>query len=109
MRVVIWIGLVFDFLLYASGLAVATYYETPRAGESWTAVLDGRTLIPLRWWQAQSALSVVLDFYIFIIPLPVVAKLKMPIQRRIPLVAVFSLALMLVPASSIWPSERLID
>lgn len=109
MRVVIWIGLVFDFFLYASGIAVATYYETPRAGESWTAVLDGRTLIPLRWWQAQSALSVVLDFYIFIIPLPVVAKLKLPIPRRIPLLAVFSLALMLVPTVSRWTSEVLRD
>ncbi|RWA06384.1 hypothetical protein EKO27_g8726 [Xylaria grammica] len=93
MRIAIYAGITFSFLLYGVGVAVATYYETPRAGEKWTDVLDGRTLIPLPWWQAQSALSVALDVYIFILPLPVVTKLKMPLQKRIQLVAVFSLAL----------------
>ncbi|KAI0490489.1 hypothetical protein F4859DRAFT_508291 [Xylaria cf. heliscus] len=93
MRIAIYAGITFTFLLYGVGVAVATYYETPRVGEKWTDVLDGRTLIPLPWWQAQSALSVALDIYIFILPLPVITKLKMPLQKRIQLVAVFSLAL----------------
>lgn len=102
MRVAIWAGLAFNFLIYWPGVAVAAYYETPRAGESWVAILDGRTLVPLRWWQAQSALSIVLDLYIFILPIPVLARLKMPMRKRVSVIAVFSLALMFVPAVSLW-------
>ncbi|KAF2966127.1 hypothetical protein GQX73_g7452 [Xylaria multiplex] len=93
MRFAIYSGLTFSFFLYGVGVAVATYYETPRNGENWTDILDGRTLIPLPWWQAQSALSVALDIYIFILPLPVISRLKMPVRRRIQLVVIFSLAL----------------
>ncbi|KAI5868248.1 hypothetical protein GGS23DRAFT_544657 [Durotheca rogersii] len=107
MRVAVWIGLAFDFLLYSSGIAVATYYETPRAGETWEDTLDGRSLIPLSWWQAQSALSTVLDLYIFILPLPIIAKLALPPRRQIPVVAVFSLALMGIGASIASLVERI--
>lgn len=37
----------FNFAAYVSGIVAAIYYETPRAGETSLAVLDGRTLIPL--------------------------------------------------------------
>lgn len=94
MRVAIWVGLVFDFLLYGTGIGVASYYETPHMGETWVDTLDGRSLIPLPWWQAQSALSIALDLYIFVLPLPAVARLKLPIRKRISVMAVFSLALM---------------
>jgi hypothetical protein len=94
MRYAIWFGQAFNFALYAAGVAVAIVYETPRTGEKWSAILDGRTLIPLQWWQAQSALIVALDVYIFILPLPSLWKLKIPIRRRASVLAVFSLALM---------------
>lgn len=94
MHIAIWIGLTMDFLVYAVGVAVGTYYETPRAGEYWVDTLDGRTVIPLKWWQTQSALIIALDVYIFVLPLPVVSRLKMPLRQRIPLISVFSLALL---------------
>jgi hypothetical protein len=94
MRNAICVGHVFNFLIYAAGVAVVIVYESPRIGEPWTAVLDGRTLIPLKWWQAHAALSIALDFYIFVLPLPSTWRLQIPIRRRIPVMAVFSLALM---------------
>lgn len=94
MRFAIWMGQAFNFLLYGAGVAVATYYETPRPGETWLDALDGRSLIPLRWWQAQSALAIALDIYIFILPLPALYKLNISVRRRMQLIAVFSLALM---------------
>ena len=92
-RISIWVGHVFNFMLYAVGIAVATYFETPRIGEQWTDTLDGRTLVPVPWWQLQSALTVLLDLYIFVLPLPVLAKLSLPMKRKLGLTAVFSLAL----------------
>lgn len=94
MRYTIYAGHVANFAIYGSGFAVATYYETPRPGESWMDTLDGRMSKPIKWWQAQSALAVVLDFYIFVLPLRPLWKLNLPIRRRISVIAVFSLALM---------------
>lgn len=95
MRFAIWIGLAADFMIYSAGASIATYYETPRTGEAWINVLqDGRVLIPLRWWQAQSALAIVLDVYIFVLPLPTIFKMNMPTRQRISVIAVFSVALM---------------
>ena len=95
MRFAIWVGLAANFMLFCAWITVATYYETPRSGETWVNVIeDGRTLIPLRWWQAQSALYVVLDLYIFVLPLPAIFDLNMSIRKRISIIAVFSLALM---------------
>ncbi|EQL03605.1 hypothetical protein OCS_00685 [Ophiocordyceps sinensis CO18] len=98
-KTAIRLGQTFNFLLYATGIAVATYYETPRAGEQWTAILDGRALIPLPWWETQSALSVLLDLYIFILPLPIIVGLRLSAKQRLSLIAVFSLALMGIGAS----------
>ena len=82
-------------LLYCAGVIVATYYEIPRSGETWVSVLqDGCALIPLRWWQAQLALAIVLDIFFFVLPLPAIFKLNMPTRQRFSVIAVFSLALM---------------
>jgi hypothetical protein len=97
LRHAIWVGQALNFVIYGAGVAAIIYYESPRVGEPWSAVLDGRTLIPLKWWQAQSAIIVFLDIYIFILPLPNLWKLRIPLRRRIPVLAVFSLALLYVP------------
>lgn len=94
MRIAIWVGLAYTFLIYLTGVAISTYYETPYIGESWVDTLDGRTLIPLHWWQLQSAPAIALDIYIFVLPLPAIAALKLPIRKRVSVMAVFSLALM---------------
>lgn len=104
MRVAIWIGLTFNFLIYGPGIAVATYYEAPRVGETWLDTLDGRNMAPLSWWQAQSALVVALDIYIFVLPLPSLMRLQLPTRKRTSVIAVFSVALMWVSSISLHPS-----
>jgi hypothetical protein len=75
MRYAIWFGQAVNFVVYAAGTCVIIYYETPRSGEPWSAILDGRALIPLKFWQAQSAIIIALDLYIFVLPLPGLWKL----------------------------------
>lgn len=94
MYIAIRVGLILNFLIYWPGVAIATYYEVPHVGETWLDTLDGRTLIPLSWWQAQSALIVALDIYIFVLPLPTVMTLQMPIRKRLSVISVFSVAMM---------------
>ncbi|KAH7311267.1 hypothetical protein B0I35DRAFT_437814 [Stachybotrys elegans] len=94
-----WTGLVACFMLYGSGISVAIYYETPRAGESWADTLDGRAVIPLTWWQAQSAMTIALDLYILVVPIPVISKLHLSSRKRLQISAVFSLALLGIGAA----------
>lgn len=94
MRYAIWIGQVFNFLIYFTGFGVVTYYSSPHIGETWVDTLDGRSLIGMPWWQTMSALIVALDIYIFVLPLPALLKLKVPMRRKIQLIAIFSLAVM---------------
>ena len=96
MRIAIWVGLALDTLIYWPGFAVSTYYQTPRIGETWLDTLDGRNVVALSWWQAQSALIVLLDIYIFVLPLPTLTRLQLPTKKRVSLVAMFSVALMWV-------------
>lgn len=109
MRVAIWVGLTFDILIYFPGFAVQTYYQTPHVGETWLDTLDGRNIVPLAWWQAQSALIVVLDIYIFILPLLTLMRLQLPTRKRVSLLAVFSVALLCVTLLIYQPSQDVLS
>lgn len=59
------------------------------------AITRGRERSILIYWGAvQGFLSVGLDLYIFILPLPILFKLQMPRRRKIQLVALFSSGLL---------------
>ncbi|KAL8793398.1 MAG: hypothetical protein Q9195_003984 [Heterodermia aff. obscurata] len=95
MRIAIWIGLAVNLMIFCPSVVVATYYQTPRSGETWVSVIeDDRQRIAVRWWQAQSALSAILDMYTFILPLPAIFELNLSTRKRISIITVFSLALM---------------
>ncbi|PSN69491.1 hypothetical protein BS50DRAFT_633229 [Corynespora cassiicola Philippines] len=53
-------------------------------------------MIPLRWWQAQSALIVFLDIYIFLLLLPAIAKIQLGVRQKLATISLLSLALMRV-------------
>ncbi|KEY73683.1 hypothetical protein S7711_07729 [Stachybotrys chartarum IBT 7711] len=79
MRTAIRAGLIFALVFYAAGLAISSYYSTPRNGRSWTeTMLDSMdsVSISLYWAVIQGALGTVFDLYIFILPLPIVFRLK---------------------------------
>lgn len=97
MRITIWIGLVLTFCIYFPGVPISVYYMAPHIGENWLATLDPRrSIIPSPFWQAQGALIIALDLFIFVLPLPAVFKLQMPLRKRMALIGVFSVALMYV-------------
>ena len=95
MRYSIWLGLVWDFLLYWINVPVATYCGTPRIGQSWGVVAMTKTcanvttFVPL-----QGVLSVVLDLYIFVLPIPIVSKLPISLKQRLSILAIFATAIL---------------
>ena len=91
----IWLGLLCNFLLYSSGIPIVTYYFTPRIGQPWTVVAVSDTCSVLSTFVlVQGVLSVVLDLYIFVLPIPIVSKLPISLKQRLSILAIFGTAIL---------------
>ncbi len=97
MNIAIWIGVLFCFASYTSGLVVTSYFSAPHVGSTWDQVavdLYGSTVFLLYWSIAQGSASTLLDVYIFILPLPVLARLHLSTKRKIQIIAIFGVGLL---------------
>ncbi|KAK3940296.1 hypothetical protein QBC46DRAFT_354284 [Diplogelasinospora grovesii] len=100
MRPAIIIGMVFNLLIHLTGFGVEAYYQAPSPGQGWDdLMLSGKPNRAIYWGVVQSACSIVLDLYIFILPLPTIFRLNLPPLKRFQVVAVFSAAFMGVVAN----------
>ncbi|KAK2612083.1 hypothetical protein QQS21_001932 [Conoideocrella luteorostrata] len=107
MRIAIWAGLIFCFLIYFQNLILVPVFSVPRAGETW----DDLVALPVALNRVrkmtsvgveQGALAVLLDLYIFLLPLPQLANLKLRTgAKRLKLFGVFGTAVIGVVASMI--------
>ncbi|KAI1204774.1 uncharacterized protein F4807DRAFT_316667 [Annulohypoxylon truncatum] len=100
LRVAVAIGLVFDFLLYGSMVAVFLYFGVPHGNEAWEDLLTngmGQHLAPTG--VVQGPCTVVLDLYIFVLPLPILWGLQMTLKKRLRIAAVFATGLLGVISS----------
>ncbi|KAK0747390.1 hypothetical protein B0T21DRAFT_277230 [Apiosordaria backusii] len=102
LQIMIDAGLLVNLLLYLSEIPLAALYAAPRAGQSWDSLLytlrDNSKQFALGG-SIQSAIATVLDLYIFVLPLPILFKLRMPARRKWQLIGVFSTGLLGVAAS----------
>ncbi|KAM0248269.1 hypothetical protein ACHAQJ_009510 [Trichoderma viride] len=100
MRIAVYLGLVWTGLTYWPSIPLQIALTAPWPGETWDSLLtNGRPEKLIYWGTVQGTLAVVLDLYIFILPLPVLWKLNMSRKRRIGVCAIFFTASMGVIAS----------
>lgn len=89
-RYAICFGLVFAFCLYWVTIPIGAYYCAPSAGSSWTITgIAPRCNKVITLGLIQGPLNVVLDLFIFVLPIPVVMGLQMSFRKRIAVLAVF--------------------
>ncbi|KAI1266268.1 hypothetical protein F5Y18DRAFT_25071 [Xylariaceae sp. FL1019] len=103
-NIAIWIGIAYDFIIYATSLILVTYWATPRAGQSWDRFINGAgstAQYVIFVAIAQGAASIILDTYMFILPLPIIARLNLSAKRKFKIGAIFLVALLGVVASII--------
>ena len=97
MRYGIWLGQIWNFLLYWGCIPIATYYGTPRIGQSWDDVALTETCANLNTVVlVQGVLSVVLDLYIFVLPIPIVSKLQISLRQRLSILSIFGTGILWV-------------
>lgn len=95
MRVAVYAGIIFTGLVYWASVPLEIAFAAPRPGENWSSLLtNGHPQKLIYWGVVQGTLAVVIDLYIFILPLPVLWRLHMSLKRRIALCAIFFTALM---------------
>lgn len=98
MHVAIIIGIVINVLLYGISIPVLTYYSTPHVGKTWDDVVVSTIMNPkifaFKWGVGQASIGSALDIYIFILPLPVIARLNLSTKKRLQLMAVFFTAIL---------------
>ena len=91
----IWFGLAFNFVLYWINIPFESWNCAPRAGDPWGLETVGKTCANnIMFGLVQGVLSVVLDLYIFFLPIPIVLGLQMSLRNRLAILGVFGTAIL---------------
>ncbi|KAI3322058.1 hypothetical protein HD806DRAFT_500871 [Xylariaceae sp. AK1471] len=110
--IAIWIGIAYDFVLYVSSLILVSYWAAPRSGQSWDNFINGSgstAQYVIFVAISQGAASILLDTYIFILPLPIIARLNLSARRKLKMGAIFLVAFLGVVISVISLVYRVLE
>ena len=89
-RYAIYFGMMANLVFYAVTTIIFGVLCVPRVGEGWLQTIQTtRCHKSFIMDYAQGIFGVISDFYIFILPMPIVFKLHMPLRRKIGVAAVF--------------------
>ncbi|KAK8066625.1 hypothetical protein PG997_013372 [Apiospora hydei] len=107
-RIAVCVGLAANTMIFIPFIPMASYYNAPHAGQPWESITDPNRAQPLLPWAVATGIaSVILDVYIFVLPLPVIRQLSMSASKRFQLMAVFGMALMGVVAGIVAMAYRI--
>ncbi|PHH88067.1 hypothetical protein CDD83_8041 [Cordyceps sp. RAO-2017] len=100
MRIAIFAGLAFTIGLYVTFIPCVSYFQAPHIGDSWSdLVANGQLSRVVPWTMVIGVGSILIDLYIFILPIPVLLRLQLSTSKRLRLVSLFGIALFGVAAS----------
>ncbi|KAI1382478.1 hypothetical protein F4677DRAFT_401996 [Hypoxylon crocopeplum] len=71
---------------------VSTIFQCSPIERAWNPTLKGTCINTFAWYLSTAALSVLIDFYILLLPVPMIWALQLSLKRRICLLAAFFLA-----------------
>jgi hypothetical protein len=91
-RQLIYAGMLFTFFLYWTNVAIEPYFCAPHLGQSWNFSVGMRCTRLIPWGMVQGVLAVVLDLYIFILPIPIILNLRLPKRKKLSVLFVFMTA-----------------
>ncbi|EEQ35369.1 hypothetical protein McanCB56680_004643 [Microsporum canis] len=91
LRWAVYGGAAWAALAYLPNIAVATYFCAAHPGEPWGFNVGMRCSQkgPLKWLVVSATMSVILDLYIFAVPIPIVMSLKMSNKKRLGVLLIF--------------------
>ncbi|KAF2675973.1 hypothetical protein K458DRAFT_283540, partial [Lentithecium fluviatile CBS 122367] len=103
MRTLIIIGMIFTGLAYLPGVILESIFCAARPGETWDPLAgapEGQRCTKMIYWGiVQGACAIVIDIYIFVLPIPAIAQLQLGLKRKIQILSVFMMAFLGILAS----------
>ncbi|KAI0517760.1 hypothetical protein F5B22DRAFT_645466 [Xylaria bambusicola] len=103
-RIAIYIGIAAISALYITAIIVSTYFLVPHSGQTWDSVIASQAsghFFSQYWGVASGAAAVLIDLYIFILPLPILWRLNLSSRRKLQITAVFLVGVLAVIAGVI--------
>lgn len=95
MKIAIRVGLVFCALLYLPHPILVSIFNVPHKGETWSDLATNGNPQKIAFYAPIHGVgSIILDIYIFALPLPILYHLHISVQKRLKLLAVFVVALL---------------
>ena len=95
MKYSIWSGLICCFLLYWTSVPLDVITSAPRPGQPWTLESVRKYYkLGTEYALIQGVFSVLLDIYIFLLPIPIVLKLKLSSKDRLSVLGIFGTAIL---------------
>ncbi|KAM0796848.1 hypothetical protein BDR22DRAFT_892787 [Usnea florida] len=100
MRYCIWFGLTWTLLLYWLAVPLNTVFCIPRYGDSLNLEEQSKPCSNLLIYTLiQGPLGILLDLYIFLLPIPIVLRLQISQKRRLSLLGIFGTAFLGITAA----------
>lgn len=100
-RLFIYFGIGVIFIVYTVTASIFVGLCVPRKGESWAlALLSSRCRVTIVMAYVQGIFNIVSDFYVLVLPLPVLWKLQLPLRKKVGVSAVFMTGFLLVTSQS---------
>ncbi|KAF2637149.1 hypothetical protein P280DRAFT_530828 [Massarina eburnea CBS 473.64] len=107
-RIAFIIGIIVAFMAYFPASLVLSYWDAPHVGQSWDELVTSDMMhqgIP--GGITIGVASVMVDIYIFVLPIPTLVGLNLPLGKRIQVVSLFATAFLGVVASVLCMAYRI--
>lgn len=93
-RYIITIGIGFCFAVYFAYLAVAAYFCAPHAGKGWDAMILYSCSRSGFYYIISGGANLALDIFMLVLPLPVILRLQLPMNKKVGILAIFMTGLL---------------
>jgi len=89
-RTAAYFGLVADFAVYLSAIPLLSYFCTPSPGQSWGSLnVFAKCKELVVYAVIQGSCNIALDLFIFMLPLPTIFGLHLPLKRKLGVLTIF--------------------
>ncbi|KAI0965158.1 hypothetical protein F4678DRAFT_476821 [Xylaria arbuscula] len=108
-RYMIWVGIALCSIIYLPHFVLVALFNAPRIGQKWSGLATNGMPQKLEFYAPIHGIgSIVIDIWIFIIPIFVLSKLRVKKKKKVQLVGVFLIAFLAIVSSAVSCYWRLI-
>lgn len=98
MKIAILVGMVFTGFVYWTSIIIVSIFCAAHIGETWDPLAgapESKRCVKTEYWGiVQGGCAILIDVYIFVVPIPAIIQLQLALRRKIQILGVFMMALL---------------